>query len=85
MSDITNSTNLTGHVTADQIDALRVEAGAAGDDRQIAVCLVAQGISPSEWAEDHDRDPLPRIEMTVEDARAECAKVIALTLAFGEA
>lgn len=59
----------TENVTDDQIKQLRIEAGEAGDERQVAICDIALGrprADAGEWS-----------QRPIEDARDECARVIA--------
>ena len=73
---------MTTHIdiTDDQIEALRIEAGQAGDSLQIACCVIAladdrdrwaRAVSEAKWAQADALWPSPAA------ARAECARVIA--------
>lgn len=73
-------TTKTIDITDDQIEALRIEAGQAGDSLQIACCVIAladdrdrwaRAVSEAKWAQADALWPSPAA------ARAECARVIA--------
>ena len=59
----------TEDATDEQIEALRVEAGAAGDTAQWALCMLAMGRATVEGAE------RPSAEVRAA-ARAKCARAI---------
>lgn len=56
-----------GAITDAQIEALQIEAGAAGDDAMIEICRIALG----------EMDDQGAAAMTRDEARATCARVIA--------
>lgn len=58
-------TTTAATITDTQITALQAEAQAAGDWDQSTICAIALG----------ETDPAP--DMTSDEARAECARVIA--------
>ena len=68
-------------ITDQQIEALRAEAAAAGDLEQAAICDWALGHADAGDIEERDTlEPSEQarvLAMTPEQARAECARVIA--------
>lgn len=67
----TEEKTMTNAITDTQIEALMSEAGASGDPGQVAVCLAALGHDGPEAGDEYG-DPMP-----IDEARAECARVIA--------
>jgi hypothetical protein len=61
-------------ITDTQIHGLRSEAANHGDTLQEAICLRALGADPSDAEPGMD---LAALTMTVDEARAECERVIA--------
>lgn len=66
-------------ITAEQIEALRDAAGAAGDYEQVAICERALELTmpPSRLAWEREYGDAPKADMTPEAAWAECERVIA--------
>jgi hypothetical protein len=73
---MTTQTIAAATITNQQIRALRTEAAKAGDLMQVAICERALGwmwIEVTNLSTDEDR----RVQgLTVDEARAECARVI---------
>lgn len=67
-----------------RVAALRDEAGAAGDDAQYAICIVAEEGAISSWEDRFGgggldvtaREQSRIAAMTQEEARVECARVL---------
>ena len=75
----------TDTITNRQIRTLRAEAGAAGDLAQVAICVLALG-GPDALAGAEpgtEADLLLSTGMSQDEARAECARVIADAAAQG--
>lgn len=66
-------TTTNANITDSQISQLRREAEEAGDDAMLGICLRALGGDP---AEAEAGTALAECSLTVDEARAECARVI---------
>ena len=64
------------NITDEQIKQLSREAAEAGDLEQIAICSRALRQSPTCELYEYEGAPVPPFA-TVEEARAECARVVA--------